>query len=227
VPVFNGERYLAEALDSILEQTYHPLQVIVADDGSSDGTAEVVHRYGAQVTHLFQPHAGLPAARNLGLSAARGELIAFLDSDDIWHPQKLARQMARFAARPELDMCVTLVRNFWAPELIEEQQRYADRRYAQALPGWVCPALLARRRLFEAVGEFNLDLLLGDDNEWFLRAFDHGAVRELLPEVLVFRRLHEENMSRGLLDQTPKALLRVVRLTLDRRRGRRRISEQG
>jgi glycosyltransferase involved in cell wall biosynthesis len=221
VPVFNGERYLAETLDSIFEQSCRPLQVIVADDGSTDGTAQVVARYGASITYRFQPHSGLPAARNLGLSAARGEFIAFLDADDLWHPEKLARQVARFEARPELDMCVTLVRNFWVPELIQEEQKYADRRYAQALPGWVCPALLARRRLFEAVGGFNLELLQGDDNDWFLRAIDHGAVRELLPEVLVFRRLHQANMSRELLDHTPKALLRVVKLTLDRRRGRR------
>jgi glycosyltransferase involved in cell wall biosynthesis len=225
VPVYNGERYLAETLDSIFGQTYRRLQVIVADDGSTDGTAEVVARYGASITYRFQPNAGVPAGRNLGLSAARGEFIAFLDADDLWHPEKLAHQVARFEARPALDMCVTLIRNFWVPELLEEQQRYANRRYAQALPGWVCPALLARRRLFEAVGGFNLELLLGDDNDWFLRAFDYGAVRELLPEVLVFRRLHQANMTRDLLHQAPKALLRVVKLTLDRRRQRRRIAD--
>src|SRR5438093_12571348 len=99
VPVFNGERYLAEALESILEQSYRPLEIIVADDGSTDGTRAVVAHYGTQVRYLWQPNSGPAAARNLGLSAARGEFVAFLDADELGHPEKLERQMARFAAR--------------------------------------------------------------------------------------------------------------------------------
>jgi glycosyltransferase involved in cell wall biosynthesis len=94
VPVFNGERYLGEALDSILAQTYRPLEVVVVDDGSAEGAAAVVARYRDQIRPLFQPNAGQAAARNLGLSVARGEFVAFLDADDLWHPEKLARQMA-------------------------------------------------------------------------------------------------------------------------------------
>jgi glycosyltransferase involved in cell wall biosynthesis len=94
VPVFNGERYLGEALDSILAQTYRPLELLVVDDGSTDGTAALVTRYRDQIRPLFQPNAGQAAARNLGLSVARGEFVAFLDADDLWHPEKLARQMA-------------------------------------------------------------------------------------------------------------------------------------
>jgi len=91
VPVYNGERYLKEALDSILVQTHCPLEIIVADDGSTDGTASVVAGYGEGVKHLWQPNAGETAARNMGLSAAQGEFVAFLDADDLWHPEKLAR----------------------------------------------------------------------------------------------------------------------------------------
>jgi len=91
VPVFNGERYVSEALDSILAQTYRPLEIIVADDGSIDGTAAVVASYGEQVIYLRQANAE-PAARNLGLSAARGEFVAFLDAVDLWHPEKLAHE---------------------------------------------------------------------------------------------------------------------------------------
>ena len=94
VPVFNGERYLGEALDSILAQTYRPLELLVVDDGSTDGAAALVTRYRDQTRPLFQPNAGQAAARNLGLSVARGEFVAFLDADDLWHPEKLARQMA-------------------------------------------------------------------------------------------------------------------------------------
>src|SRR5690242_4967891 len=90
VPVFNGERYLGEALDSIFAQGHQPLEVLVVDDGSTDGSAAVAKSYGDRVRYFFQPNAGPAAARNLGLEAARGEFIAFLDADDLWHRDKLA-----------------------------------------------------------------------------------------------------------------------------------------
>ena len=222
VPVFNGERYLKEALDSIRAQTYWPLEIIVADDGSTDGTAAVVAGYGEQVRYLSQPKAGPAAARNLGRGAARGEFVAFLDADDLWHPEKLARQMARFQARPELDLCVTYVQNFWTPELNEEARRYKHHpRLAQALPGYITPALLARRALFDSVGQFNTALQHAEDTEWFLRAAEQGAVMELLPDILVYRRLHQTNMSRLGASAGQELLLRVVKASLDRRRPRR------
>jgi glycosyltransferase involved in cell wall biosynthesis len=218
VPVFNGERYLGEALDSILAQTYRPLEVIVVDDGSTDGTAGVVARYGGRVAYLFQPNAGHAAARNLGLGAARGEFVAFLDADDLWHPEKLARQMARFHARPELDLCVTHVRNFWIPELADGRERHRGRRHGQALPGYSTVTLLTRRALFESMGRFDPTLRHGDDTEWFLRAADRGAVRELLPDVLVYRRLHHANRSRGLASESRDEYVHILKTRLDDRR---------
>jgi glycosyltransferase involved in cell wall biosynthesis len=218
VPVYDGERYLGEALDSILGQSYRPLEIIVVDDGSTDGTARVIAGYGSMVRSLHQPNAGPGAARNLGLSVAGGEFVAFLDADDLWLPEKLALQMARFRARPELDLCVTHLQNFWVPELREEEERYRGRRYAQPLPGYICPTLLARRSIFDAVGGFDPSLTTGEDNDWFLRAFDRGAVRDLLPDILVYRRLHGSNLTRRYNAQLPANLLQVVKATLDRRR---------
>jgi len=131
VPVFNGERYLTEALESILKQTYRPLEIIVADDGSTDGTATLVASYGDQVRYLFQPNAGVAAACNLGVRASRGEFIAFLAADDLWHPQKLVLQMSQFQNRPELDLCLTHMQNFWSPELRTEAERFRDQPLAQ------------------------------------------------------------------------------------------------
>ncbi len=107
VPVFNGERYLREALDSIFAQTYRPLEILVADDGSTDRTPYIAAAFGNRLRYLRQDNQGPAAARNLGIRAATGEFIAFLDADDVWHPEKLERQMARFQVRPELDYCVT------------------------------------------------------------------------------------------------------------------------
>jgi len=220
VPVFNGERYLGEALDSILAQTYCPLEVAVVDDGSTDGTAAVVASYGDRVSYLRQPNAGPAAARNRGLGAARGELIAFLDADDLWHPEKLARQMARFEARPELEFCVAHVQNFWVPELRDEGERFRNHRRGQPLPGYCCDALVARRVLFEKVGLFDPGLPHADYTDWFVRAAEHGAISELLPEVLVYRRLHQTNLSRSHAATSREQYLRFLKASLDRRRGR-------
>jgi glycosyltransferase involved in cell wall biosynthesis len=223
VPVFNGEKYLAEALDSILAQTYRPLEVIVPDDGSTDGTAALAARYRDRIRYVRQDNAGAPAARNLGLSIAKGEFVAFLDSDDLWHPEKLQRQMERFEARPELDLSLTYLQNFWISELEKEKARFQDHRLAGALPGYVTQTLLARRSAFDKVGLFNDSLRVGDPADWFLRASEVGLVTEMITDILVYRRMHESNMSmqaatRRMTSPMQDAILRVVKASLDRRR---------
>lgn len=217
VPVFNGERFLREALDSILAQTHRPLDVIVVDDGSTDGTAAIVSTYGAKLRYLRQRNAGPAAARNLGLTVARGDYVAFLDADDLWHHEKLALQLERFQARPELELCVTLVQNFWIAELRHEQERYRGDRISQPLPGYIFQSLLARRSVFDIVGQLNEALRLGEDVEWFIRATDEGIMMDLLPEVLVSRRLHQNNISRPIT-ASRDALLHIIKEALDRRR---------
>jgi glycosyltransferase involved in cell wall biosynthesis len=224
VPVFNGEQYLREALESVLAQTYRSLEVIVADDGSTDGTAAIVASYGDRVRHLRQDNAGAPAARNLGLQAARGDLIAFLDADDLWQQDKLARQVARFAARPDLEVSVTHIQNFWIPELHAEAERLRDHPIAAPQPGYVTVTMLARRDVFDRVGPFNTALSVGDPMEWFARAIEQGIQIELLPDTLVYRRMHQHNLSwesgasRQMTGAMKAAMLRVVKDTLDRRR---------
>ena len=221
VPVFNGEHFLAPALDSILAQRYEPLELIVVDDGSTDATPDVVGRYREQLRYVRQENAGPAAARNTGITAARGELLAFLDSDDIWLPGKLERQVARFTARPELEYCTTLVQNFWEPKLADEAASYRGRRYAAPLPGYWFGALIARRELFSRVGLLNARDFprLCEDADWFLRVREAGAVGEQLDEVLVRRRIHGRNLSMQQRQSGPDELLRLVKLTLDRRRG--------
>lgn len=218
IPVFDGERYLRESLESILAQIYRPLEVIVADDGSADGTAAVVMQYGERVRYVFQQNAGPAAARNLGLTIARGDFIAFLDADDLWHPEKLVRQMARFQSRPDLDLCVAHMQNFWMPELLQEAARFKDHRRGQPIPGYCTGTLLARRILFDAVGPFNTILRHADDTEWFLRTAEHKAVMELLPDVLTYHRMHTANISRRRAAASWNEYVRLVKASLDRRR---------
>ena len=215
VPVFNGERYLQETLESALGQTHAPLELIVSDDGSTDGTRAIVDSFGERVRYLHQPNSGHGAARNLGLSVARGELVAFLDADDLWHPEKIARQVACLRERPNVDACVTFVRNFSSPA---ENWLADDPQLTEPVPGYRSVALLARRVLFERVGGFNPALRHGNDTDWFLRAADQGATIELLSDVLVYRRLHDANRSRLLAAASRREYLRIVKASLDRRR---------
>ena len=217
VPVYNGERFLAEALDSIAAQTHRRLELIVVDDGSTDGTAGVAAARG-EVRYFRQENAGGAAARNHGMRMARGELFAFLDADDLWPPEKLERQVARFAARPELEIAVAHVQNFWMPEVAAERSALEGHRRTQPIPGYTAGTLLARRETFARLGEFAASLRHGDQTEWFLRAREAGAVIELLPEVLLQRRLHGGNVSRQHGQASLAQYLELVKGVLDRKR---------
>lgn len=199
VPVFNGERYLGETLDSILAQTHRSLEIIVVDDGSTDGTAAVAAGYAQRIHYLWQPNAGEAAARNRGLNAAQAELIAFLDADDLWHPEKLARQVSRLCERPEIDLSFTCFHNFWIPELAEEERCYQGSPLSQPQYAWSTSTLLARRAVFAKFGNFSANGSKAAGSEsmiWFLRAAEGGAVIDVLPDVLMYRRMHAANVSR-------------------------------
>lgn len=221
VPVFDGERYLREAVESIMSQTYQSLEIIVADDGSNDGTPAIATEYGESVRYMRQSTAGPAATRNWGVREARGAFVAFLEADDLWHSEKLARQMARFDARSELDICVTHARNFWIPELSEEASRHRDHPRAIGVPGFIVSALLTKRRLFDEVGLFDTSLTFSGHTDWLLRAADQAAVMEVLPEVLTYHRMHYTNLTRREAGACRAEYLRVLNMSLARRRASR------
>jgi len=218
IPVFNGERFLAEALTSILGQTHQPLDIIVVDDGSTDGTASVAAEFGEKMRYVFQENAGPVVARNRGIQEARGEFIGFLDADDLWLERKLEKQLARFQQRPELAYSVTLTQNFWEEELREEAIRFQEHARSGPIPGYVTLTLLVRREWMEKTGGFDVSLHHGDSADWFQRAEASGAVGELLEEVLARRRLHPENRSRRMATGSRAEFLQILKDKLDRQR---------
>jgi glycosyltransferase involved in cell wall biosynthesis len=223
VPVYNGERYLAETLDSILAQTHQPLEVLVINDGSTDRTATVAASFGPRVQYCWQENVGEAAARNRGLSMAHAEFLAFLDADDLWHPEKLARQIAQFQEKPEIDLCFTSFQNFWIPELAAEAQRYQGSPLSQPQSAWSTSTVLARRSAFARFGKFVDDGSLTAGSEsmiWFLRAHEEGAVSVVLPEVLMYRRMHTANCSRTNLLEAFFPILKEWRDFQRRSRGR-------
>jgi glycosyltransferase involved in cell wall biosynthesis len=221
VPAYQAARYIAAALDSIFAQTLSPFEVIVVDDGSTDATPQLLDRYGDRIRRLRRANAGPAAARNDGIRAARGEWLAFLDADDLWHPEKLARQTAFLAARPDLDCCLTWKRQFWEDcvRADEERLRREQHPITTDAPGYVLQTLLVGRTDFLRIGLLDERLRVGEDTDWLARAEDLGLRRGVIPEVLVYRRMHEYNLSyeghspRGVDDR-----LAIVAARMKRRR---------
>jgi glycosyltransferase involved in cell wall biosynthesis len=220
VPVFNGAIHLRRAIGSILAQSHSSLQVVAVDDGSHDGSADVLARYGPRLEVVRQANAGPAAARNTGVRAARGEFVAFLDQDDWWHPEKTARQLARFAAVPRLDLVVAHVESVWE----DGRSRGVDQPRGGPAPGYITGTLLARRTLFDLVGPFATELRYVDALDWFVRAADRRAASELMPDVLLYHSVHAANLSRHGAESRSECL-RVVKRALDRRRQGRSTGE--
>ena len=220
VPVHNGERYVAEAVASVLRQTAS-VELIVVDDGSTDGTAEVLRGVGERIRRVHQWHAGVSAARNHGLRLARGEWISFLDADDRLHAEKVARQIAVLghAEPPVFIDCHTAW--FWSPELSEAELRQ-DPRWGDPfwkavthghISGW-----LVHRSVFDVVGTFDEGMQFSEDTDWLLRLRDRRVVMRTLPDLLTFRRLHRDNVTAGRRREQVAGLARVLKASLDRRR---------
>lgn len=219
IPVYNGERFLGEAIRSVLAQTVPDVDIVVVDDGSTDGSADVVHGFGDRVRYVHQQNAGPAAARNRGVAEASGAFISFLDADDLWVADKLEKQLARFEARPELSYSVGMVQNFWEDEVADEAERMSKHARARPIPGYVTLTLLVGREWMDRVGAFDTGLGHGDAADWFQRADAMGAVGELLDDVLARRRLHADNRSRKMAATSREEFLRMLKRRLDAGRG--------
>jgi len=221
--VCNGQAYLREAIDSLLAQTYPNLEIVIVNDGSSDGTAEVVGRYGDRVRLLSQANSGVSLARNRGVAMSTGELLCFLDADDWIESRRIMMQAAAFEADAQLDLCDCHMANFWSPELslesCERDHRYADPFWRKVLPGHISTWLF-RRELWNRVGGFSAKLRYAEDVDWFSRATDLPMRRQTLPEVLSHRRLHPNNVTARRGAEQGASLANALKAHLDRARRR-------
>lgn len=192
IPAFNAEQYIVEALRSILAQSIVPNEIIVVDDGSTDATAECVRDFGHHVTLLQQENRGNFPALNRGIESAQGEWLAFLDADDVWSPQRLEKQFAAFQNNPDLNCVYGHLLNFYSPET-DAEFRARVVCPPQPLEGLWHHTLLMRRADFLRVGCFRTDWQVGNFIEWFARAARLGIKHTVLPDVLLYRRLHPNN----------------------------------
>jgi len=219
IGVYNAAPYLGEAIESALVQTRRPLEIIVVDDGSTDGSGEVARRFGKPVIVVRQENAGNGAARNHAVRLASGDVFAFLDADDRFTPNKLELQWRALEADPALDVVFGYVREFVSPELTAEQVASIRPPTPEPRP-WTAPNLmLIRRESFVRIGPFAEDLKVGVTVDWYARARDAGVREAMLDDVVLERRLHLTN--NGLRESDSRAqYLRVLRASLERRRAR-------
>jgi glycosyltransferase involved in cell wall biosynthesis len=229
IAVFNGERFLGEAIDSALAQSYPWVELIVVDDGSTDRSGEIAEQSGARV--LRREHRGVSAARNAGLEVARGELITLLDADNLWPPERLALQTGYFRDRPDLYLLMGYGTMFFdpgeeRPEWLTEEWLAAVRTVplkgvgpgpgvsgAVRLPG----TMMARAELFDRIGGYDTSYEIGEDIDWLMRATDAGFAHEVLPHVVSHHRLHAGNTSYRRRE-AEEARLRGLRSSLARKR---------
>lgn len=216
IPVYNGERYLGEALASVLAQTYQPLDIIVVNDGSTDGSAEIIAAYRSTMRGVHQPNQGTAAARNHGVRLAQADYLAFLDQDDVWASDKLAVQMDALLTDPSLDMVFGQVQPFFSPEW--DAAEASGLHCADApVNGYLPSAMLVRRTAFQRVGDFATGWQVGEWAQWFTRAYDLGLTTRMVPQLVAWRRIHAGNKGLVLRQSTPE-YARIMHASLQRRR---------
>jgi len=216
IPVYNCESYLAEAIASVLAQTYHPLEIIMIDDGSTDRSARVAERFSSSVQYFYQPNSGPGAARNRGVDLAKGDYCAFLDADDIWTEDKLSLQIDVIRDNPSLDCVFGHVQQFISPEL-DEREKIRIYCPEEKMAGYIAGAMLIKRESFVNAGGFETNWQIGEFIEWFIRAGEHGIKSFMLPEVVLKRRLHNKNMTIHARNSRAD-YCRILKASLDRRR---------
>ncbi len=211
ITVYNGERYLAEAIESVLAQTQKPDEIIVVDGESQDNTEKIAKSY-RQVHYIRDNKRGLANARNMGIDVCEGELIAFLDHDDRWTPNKLKVQIGYLINNPKVQYVNALVKLFL--ELgYTLRPGYTRELLNRAMIGRTPGTLVARKSLFDQIGRFSTDFDIGCDVEWFTRAKDNNIPMAVIPEVLLNKRLHNTNLS-GNVQVNRQELFKIARRSI-------------
>ncbi len=219
IPVKNGGRYLAEAIESVLDQDYRHIELIVVDGRSTDNTAEIARSYDRVQYILQTDDPGIAAARNIGIEASYGEFIAFISSDDYWEKEKITVQVQHFINHPEIQYSITKVRFFLQPGS-EIPRGFKPELLKKEVVGPMPETLLARKSLFQHVGFFDTNLSLLEDTDWFSRAKDSGVPMRVIDQVLLNKRVHQKNISTtpGNGRVINEEFVKVMKRAIDRKR---------
>lgn len=200
IPTYNRAAMLKEAVDSVLAQDFQDFELIVVDDGSTDQTLEILNAYREDITILRQPNQGVSTARNAGIKAASGSLVAFLDSDDLWLPQKLSHQVDFLNANPEAQICQT--EEIW----LRNNVRVNPKKRHKKLSGLIFEpslnlclvspsAVMIRKNLFKTVGLFDESLPACEDYDLWLRISCRHPIHLIETPLIIKRGGHADQLS--------------------------------
>ena len=200
IPTYNRKAFVLEAIGSVLKQTYGDYELIVVDDGSEDGTGETLQQYGEKLRYAYQANQGVSKARNHGIELAEGEFIAFLDSDDLWLPEKLKIQVAYMDEHPEAQICYTdeiWIRRGVRVNPRKKHAKYSGEIYAKCLPLCIISpsSALMRRELFEEVGTFDPSFPVCEDYDLWLRVTARFPVFFISQKLIIKRGGHPGQLS--------------------------------
>jgi len=215
LPVYNGGILLAEAIESVLEQDYRPIEIIFVDDGSTDPTAQIAVEFAGQVRYFYQPNSGPAAARNLGIRMAQGEFIAFIDADDLWPPGKLRTQMKCFQTFPTVEIVQGLISRVGIQDPFQGQLVGAEIDFPFIYTN--LGSMLVRRSVFEKLGYFEEGLRFHEDTDFWLRAREKGILILVQRKIALTYRIHGHNLTTGK-DMESTGFLNILRKSINRRR---------
>lgn len=216
VPVFNGEKYIGEALSSVFADPFDSYEVIVVDDGSTDNTAAIAKSFPG-IRYYYQPNQGVAVAVNNGIGKARGKYLTFLGSDDVWMPGRFARSFEVLESRPDLQvimgqLIMFLEEGYIRPKNIPEE--WLEKQMDSAGTG----VMTARHAVFKQVGLFNPSYRTGSDTEWLLRAKEMRIDIENVPILFIRRRLHGNNISTTGTKQAKANVFNMIRESVNRKK---------
>lgn len=194
VPVYNGAKFLARAIENIEAQKYQPLEIIVIDDGSTDDTAKIAAELGDRIRYIYQTNSGPSAARNKGIQIAEGNAIAFLDVDDLWSDNKLEIQLSYLAKHPSVEIVQGLIQEM----ILDSSSKEAKLVFKKVFEPYFFINLgssIYRKSVFTKVGLFDETLKFGEDVDWFIRAWEQNINKIVIDEVTLFYQLHDTNVT--------------------------------
>lgn len=220
MPAYNAERYIAEAVESILRQSEPPDEIIVIDDGSTDGTRGVLEGFADKISVLSQENRGQTEALNRAIKIARGKFLAFQDADDIWAERKLEWQLSALRSDSELGAVFGMIRQFISPE-VPLERRAAIQPTEEIALGEMRVCMLIRRSEFDRIGDFDPSYRGVSFIEWLGRAKRMGLKIHALDQVIAHRRLHLNNYGRlNTETRDEETMLALRKVVLQRRQKR-------
>ncbi len=215
IPVYNGEKYLHEAISSALRQTIRPREIIIVDDGSTDSTPRIAMQFGSSVQYYRQERQGAPAARNSGIAKATSEWISLLDADDVWPENSIELQLAPVKEDPTIQVVMGYALLWPDPGMDPDHLPFQLPASPQLIMG--NGSTLIRKSLFRQLGPLNTQLLHCDDWDWFMRARELGTHIHIHRGLVLHYRRHEGNLTNNRKVDN-HFLVQMLKQSLDRRR---------